>query len=132
MTIYIAFPLSEFEKNIIRENIQPSDTLIWGKDLPKEERFEAFMQAEIVFGNVEPAWLEKNPHLCWVQLYSAGFNEYLDLDWDGKLSHIQVSNLKNFFGIPVAETAVAGILALYRKMDELAKLQTQKKWVGSF
>jgi phosphoglycerate dehydrogenase-like enzyme len=31
----------------------------------------------------------------------------------------------------VAETTVAGILGVYRKIDELARLQTQKKWVGS-
>jgi phosphoglycerate dehydrogenase-like enzyme len=131
MTIYIAFPLTETERNIIRENTQPSDVLIWSKDLPAEKRFDAYLNAEIVFGNIPPKWLEKNKHLRWIQLYSAGFNEYLDLDWEATLSDIQVTNLKNFFGIPVAETAVAGILALYRKIDELAILQAQKKWIGS-
>jgi glyoxylate/hydroxypyruvate reductase len=91
----------------------------------------AFLQSAVVFGNVNPAWLEQHPNLEWLQLHSAGYNEYEGLAWKNvPLKQLQVTNLTGFFGQPVAETAVAGLLGLYRKIDYLAKLQTTKTWVG--
>ncbi len=131
MNIYIAFPLTQSEQNILTGALQPDDQCFWAQTLTQDERFDAFAKADVIFGNVSASWLEQNNNLKWVQLYSAGFDQYLPLDWDNKLARLTVTNLRGFFGEPVAETAVAGIMALYRKMDELARLQVQRKWVGS-
>ncbi|WP_311136722.1 NAD(P)-dependent oxidoreductase [Hymenobacter cellulosilyticus] len=37
----------------------------------------------------------------------------------------------DYFAWPCAETIVAGILALYRRLPELAVLQQQRRWVGA-
>jgi phosphoglycerate dehydrogenase-like enzyme len=37
---------------------------------------------------------------------------------------------QRIFGQSVAETAVAGIMAVYRGIDRLSVLQTQNHWVG--
>src|SRR3546814_8315617 len=60
-----------------------------------------------------------------MQLYSAGFNED-----QGLQKAIPVSNLHGFFAQPCAETGLAGILALYRKIDELTLLKSRKEWAG--
>jgi phosphoglycerate dehydrogenase-like enzyme len=130
MNIYIAFPLDEDDRRRLLEAVLPEDVCSWAQDLPEAQRLNAFMQAEVVFGNVPADWLQKNDRLKWVQLYSAGFDQYLDLDWKHTLASLTVSNLRGFFGQPVAETALAGILALYRKINELVRLQEKTTWVG--
>ncbi|CAN5727231.1 D-2-hydroxyacid dehydrogenase [soil metagenome] len=127
--IYVAFSLPDAEKSLLEESLLPAERCSWFQSLPEEEHLNAFLEAEVVFGNVSLDWIEKSDNLCWLQLYSAGVNPYQELDWS-KIPQITVTNLRNFFGQPVAETAVAGIMALYRKIDELARLQAEQKWVG--
>ncbi|WP_345262968.1 D-2-hydroxyacid dehydrogenase [Nibrella viscosa] len=136
MTIYIHFPLQDAERELLTQALQSGDSsdtnqCLWGQDLAPEKRRDAFLQAEVVFGNPPAGWWLESRNLRWVQLYSAGFDPYLALDWEQpELQHVTVTNLRGFFGQPVAETAVAGIMALYRKIDELARLQAERRWVG--
>ena len=48
-----------------------------------------------------------------------------------KLKSLKISNLRGFFSIPVAETALAGILSLKRGIYRLSSLKEKKKWLGS-
>jgi phosphoglycerate dehydrogenase-like enzyme len=43
---------------------------------------------------------------------------------------LKITNLKGFFGVPVAESILGGIFSLYRQLNQLGKLQTQRKWAG--
>jgi glyoxylate/hydroxypyruvate reductase A len=84
----------------------------------------------IIFGNPDPEVIAANSQLRWLQLESVGFGEYSALDWrrgDGK---IVVTNLAGFFAEPVAESALAGILALYRGINDLVRYQSDGRWVG--
>ncbi len=85
---------------------------------------------EIVFGNPEASIVSANPKLRWMQLESVGFGDYLDLDWTRPEGRVTVTNLAGFFADPVAETALAGILALYRGIDVLVRFQSEGHWVG--
>lgn len=127
--IYVAFSLPDAERALLEESLLPSEHCSWFQLMPEEERLQAFQQAEVVFGNVPLDLISQSKQLRWLQLYSAGVNPYQELDWS-TMPQITVTNLRNFFGQPVAETAVAGIMALYRKIDELARLQAEQKWVG--
>lgn len=84
----------------------------------------------IVFGNPKPDRVAANPNLRWLQLESVGFGEYADLDWKRGHGETVVTNLSGFFADPVAESALAGILALYRGIDSLILLQAEKRWLG--
>ncbi len=84
----------------------------------------------VVFGNPEPDVVAANRALRWMQLESVGFGEYSDLDLSRPDGVVQVTNLAGFFADPVAETALAGILALGRGIDRLAVLQKRAAWVG--
>ncbi len=84
----------------------------------------------VVFGNPEPDVVAANPALRWMQLESVGFGEYAELDLSRAEGAVQITNLAGFFADPVAETALAGILALGRGIDRLAVLQQQAEWVG--
>ena len=84
----------------------------------------------IMFGNPEPEVVAANHALRWLQLGSAGFGEYLGLDWSRANGAAQVTNLAGFFGNPVAETALAGILALRRGIDRLTLMRDKGAWQG--
>ncbi|MFC7670000.1 NAD(P)-dependent oxidoreductase [Hymenobacter humi] len=95
-------------------------------DLPKEQRIAAFQAAEVLLGNPPPAWFTTPlPNLRFWQIDSSGFERY-----QGVHLNVPVANMGDFFAWPCAETMVAGLLALYRHLPELAVLQTEKKWVG--
>lgn len=85
---------------------------------------------EIVFGNPDPSTLQHARNLRWVQLESVGFGEYLDLDWDNIGAQFTLTNLAGFFSEPVAETALAGLLALARRIDTLVVAQNEGTWIG--
>jgi len=84
----------------------------------------------VVFGNPEPAVVAANRALRWLQLESVGFGEYASLDLSRPHGMVQITNLAGFFADPVAETALAGLLALGRGIDRLAVLQQRTEWVG--
>ncbi len=90
----------------------------------------SFADCEVVFGNVPANWLAQSRTLRWFQLDSVGFSEYRDLDWAALGKDVTVTNLAGFFANPVAETALAGILALYRGIDRLVRLQSARDWRG--
>ena len=65
-----------------------------------------------------------------MQLESVGFGEYAGLDWARLGARVTLTNLGGFFAEPVAESALAGILALLRGVDRLVALKTQRVWLG--
>ena len=85
---------------------------------------------EVAFGNPDPGIVAGNAALRWLQLESVGFGEYVALDWRRSEGTVQVTNLAGFFADPVAESALAGILALYRGIDRLVRLQDRAEWQG--
>lgn len=84
----------------------------------------------VVFGNPEQDVVAASRVLSWLQLESVGFGEYAGLDWSRPDGMVQVTNLAGFFADPVAESALAGILALGRGIDRLAILKQRVEWVG--
>ncbi len=84
----------------------------------------------VVFGNPDPGVVVHNVGLRWLQLESVGFGEYVGLDWSRPAGPVQVTNLAGFFAEPVAESALAGVLALYRGVARFVRLQDRTEWQG--
>ncbi len=129
MKIFVGYRLSASDKDLLANSKEAGDSWVFSQDLAESERQKAFEQSEVVFGNIPPQWLKKNNNLKWLQLTSTGFNAYLEVDWQA-LPQVKVSNLRDFYGQPVAETAIAGIMAFFRRIDKLATLKDERKWVG--
>lgn len=91
---------------------------------------DAPCNSAIVFGNPEPDVIAANASLRWLQLESVGLGEYLHLDWSRPDGPVSVTNLAGMFANPAAESALAGILALYRVIDQLVNLQARAEWQG--
>lgn len=127
MRLFVFSPLSASARRHL-QRLAPSELEItFCHDLPTEQQFPAFQEAELLMGNPPPAWFAAGPPplLRFWQIDSAGFERYRYLNLS-----IPVANMGDFFAWPCAETMVGGLLALYRHLPELAVLQSQKKWVG--
>ncbi len=127
MKILIWAHLDEVSKDLLKNTLTGHDFILSGRDNPAEAQAQ-LTEAEVIFGNIPPQWLDTpQPKLRWMQLESVGFGIY-----HGKpgIDPITVTNLRGFFAEPVAETALAGIMALYRKLDVLIPAQnsTDRNW----
>ena len=130
MNIFIySEDVHEKEKKIFNEALK-DDKLIFGWDLYDETKAKAlFLQADVVFsGSIPGEWLNAADHLQWLQLESVGFEPYQPFSKVALKKGISITNLKGFFGIPVAETVLGGILSLYRGLDNLISLRKMKSW----
>ena len=124
MNIFCNVSLNEIQKDLLKKKI--NDNFFFMED-SREKSFENFMNCEVCFGNPELDWVTKSKNLKWIQLESVGFEKYSKV----KIPGLKISNLRGFFSIPVAETALAGILSLKRGINRLLSLKNKKKWLGS-
>jgi phosphoglycerate dehydrogenase-like enzyme len=120
--ITVCIPLSEGQMARLRRGAEGYTLRTLAPDEP--------CTCEVVFGNPDPGIVAGNAALRWLQLESVGFGEYTSLDWTRPGGTVQVTNLAGFFADPVAESALAGILALYRGIDRLVRLQDRAEWQG--
>lgn len=125
MRLYVQASLGEKEKAHLRQLLPADIEPVFESELPGEKREAEVGQAHLVFGNPPAEWLGQAPNLLWVQLHSVGFDKYQHLSIAAP-----ISNMKGFYAQPCAETAIAGILALYRKMDWFGILRTRQEWIG--
>ena len=131
MDIFVCLHLTDPQVARLRD-ICATDTLHIHHGFSRDSAVEpSFAGCEVVFGNVPARWLPQSETLRWVQLESVGFGEYRGLDWADLGQRVTMTNLAGFFADPVAESALAGILALLRGVDRFVRLQAANEWVGS-
>ena len=126
-----AFIYSELPADVqqqLTRSVRADVELTYRTALPAGQQQAAFKRAEAVLGNPPAEWFTGGgpPNLRLWQLDSAGFDRYQGLHVAGV-----VANMGDFFAWPCAETMVAGLLAHYRALPELVRLQDQGHWAGS-
>ena len=123
--IFACLDLNSLEKDRLRSIAAPDQVHI-RPCLPDDAPLDPeFLSCEVCFGNPPASWIDASDKLQWVQLESVGFGEYLDLT-----NPPTMTNLADFFGDQVAQTALAGILTLYRGIDDLVRLRWDQQWQG--
>ena len=126
MHLFVYSPLSAAARAYLQQQLPSGVAVTFGPDLTREQQHAAFQTAEVLLGNPPPAWLATvPPRLRFWQIDSSGFERYRQVRLP-----MPVANMGDFFAWPCAETMVAGLLALYRHLPELAVLQTRQQWVG--
>lgn len=127
MVIYVDMDLGKEEKEKLKSITQEGIQVFYQNEFKSDdERLKTLKAAEIILGNPKPEWLLQATNLKWLQLHSAGFEKY-----HGIRISASTTNMQDYYSQPCAETMVAGIMALYRKMDELALLKENKCWIGA-
>ncbi|MGI4761337.1 MAG: D-2-hydroxyacid dehydrogenase [Janthinobacterium lividum] len=127
MRLVVYSTLPDPARALLEQGLPAVVAVTYASDLPAAEQAAACQGADIIMGNPPPEWLASPlPQLRLWQLDSAGFDRY-----QGLAVAAPVANMGDYFAWPCAETMVAGLLALYRAVPELARLQAEAKWVGA-
>jgi glyoxylate/hydroxypyruvate reductase A len=128
MKIFVFTALDEAARSYLRQQLPAEAEVTFRDEAPTDQPPAAFQTAEVLLGNPPVAWLTAGPlpKLTFWQLDSAGFERY-----QGVKLAAPVANMGDFFAWACAETMVAGLLALYRRLPELVLLQAQQQWVGA-
>ena len=70
--------------------------------------------------------IERFTNLRYIQLTSAGYDrvplEYI------KAHNIEIHNARRVYSIPMAEHALAGVLAIYRRLRDFGQFQRKRHW----
>ena len=127
MRVFVYSTLPEAARLQLEQSLPTGVEATYAADLPTGQQPAACQAAEVIMGNPPPEWLVGAlPRLRLWQLDSAGFDRY-----QGLAVRAPVANMGDYFAWPCAETMVAGLLALYRALPELARLQAEARWVGA-
>lgn len=128
MKIFVYTALDEAARQYLKQQLPADAEVTFNADLPAEQAQNTLQSADVLFGNPPPAWLTAGPlpQLKFWQIDSAGFDRYKGVRLDAP-----VANMGDFFAWACAETMVAGLLALYRRLPELVLLQEKQQWVGA-
>lgn len=126
LKIFVYTPLTMENKQFLLDRVPKNIDVVFSDELDDQNRADQFAGSAFLYGNPPVGWLEeKSVQLQWMQLNSVGFEPYQHLSLA-----IPISNMHGYFAQPCAETLVAGVMALYRKIDELVTLKNKREWAG--
>lgn len=127
MKVLIYSSFNEKHRNKIKRELSLATEIKFKNELSDEQVRQEFEKCDILMGNPPREWFNDPPtSLKFWQIDSAGFNQY-----EGLKLTIPVANMGDFFAQACAETMMAGILAFYRGIHDLVRLQKQKEWKGA-
>jgi glyoxylate/hydroxypyruvate reductase A len=127
MQLFINPPLNDNLKADLQQQLPGDIKAVFRYDLPDAEQKAAFQSADFVLGNPPVAWFSAPlPTLKFWQLDSAGFDGFKNVQVQAA-----IANMGDYFARPCAETMMAGILAFYRCIPELTRLQSRSEWIGA-
>lgn len=126
MRIFVYTSLDKTLQSYLLEQVPPEAEVFFGDDGGAPQQV-LFSSADILLGNPPTDWFDNTPgKLKFWQLDSAGFDQYQHINL-----RIAIANMGDFFAASCAETMIAGILALYRGLPQLIRLQDQRIWEGN-
>ncbi len=129
LKIYIDYPLDAAGRARLRQ-LAGGDKL-WIAGEPgrgAEEDRRALIEADAVLGEVPTDALPLAGRLRWLQLPSVGLDYYRGIDWAAVGPRLACTNLKGVFADAVVQTTLGAILAVYRGIDRLVRLQDRRDW----
>ena len=138
--ILIAIPIEQRQKQLL-ESIAPGcelrvrslsgelpDSSLGFADLAESSRLteEDMEWADILFGNVPPAMLEKFPRLQWMQTGSAGVEGYLKCGiWN---RGAVLTNSTGAYGLAISEYMLGVLLEIMKKLELYRDAQREGSW----
>ncbi|HYD84808.1 MAG TPA: D-2-hydroxyacid dehydrogenase [Opitutus sp.] len=128
MKIYAALPSGAAgHGDLLRQLTQGDEVWVADPQAMTASDFDAFAEAEVAFGLIPIERLETARRLRWIQFVSVGIEAYRDVVWD-EFPSITCTNLGGLYAEPMAQTVLAGLLGLYRGIDQLAQAKPQREW----
>src|SRR5258706_6503169 len=132
MKIYVELELQEDEAAALARLTARDDLWIANLKLPTESDRRAFLNAEVVLGSFPVDLLGTASQLRWIQFSSVGINNYRHLDWARLQGRVVCTNLRGVFAEAMAQSVLAGVLALNRGLDQVVRFQAHRDWQKSY
>lgn len=121
--ILVVLPMSGAQRERL-EKAAPDFDYVYMR--PREVTERAIVDAEVIIGNVRPADLRYAKKLRWLQLNSAGQDDYTG---PGVLPEgVRLTNASGAYGLAVSEHMLALTLMLCRKLDLYMREQVAHHW----
>ncbi|MBI4626962.1 MAG: D-2-hydroxyacid dehydrogenase [Verrucomicrobia bacterium] len=128
MKIYVGSSLQSPELAALARVTAGDDVWHAGNGAPTDASRRAFLDAEVVLGPFPEDLLNAASRLRWVQLTSVGIDFYRHIDWLKLRDQVVCTNVRGIFAEPMAQSVLAGILALNRGLDQVVRLQATRDW----
>lgn len=125
MNIVVVMDMQEHHKELLRQ-AAGNHTVIFAGSKTEEAQLAAIEDADVIIGNVAPSVLQRAVHLQWLQLNSAGSNEYCI---PGVLRPgVRLTNATGAYGLAIAEHMTGVVLAMIKKLYAYQDNQKQALW----
>lgn len=122
-TVLTTIPLEERYKELLNKAADNLQFVYSSRTGLTEEQVQ---QANIIIGNVPPAWIKESKNLEFLQLDSAGTDGYLD---DGVLPKgAKLTNATGAYGLAISEHMIASIFMLLKKLNKYQDNMKAHKW----
>lgn len=119
--IYVATPVDDSRKQIF--------TSLPGADVTFIDRasvtYEDIKDAEVILGNLPLDLVSKLPELKWLQLDSAGANNYSSLP-----AHIQLTNASGAYGTAISEHMIGCVFMVMKNLARYLDIQKEHEFTN--
>ncbi len=120
-TLLTALPLREDQKERLKQLLPDAEIIFRGFMKPEKEEV---LKADVIFGNVEPEHIGGAEKLKWVQLATAGSDNYAPVMPPGVL----LTNATGSYGPAISEYMLAVLLSLLKKLPRYYENQKKGLW----
>lgn len=123
LQILVLIPTQEHQKSLLKSKVKEAEfTFIDSSEVTDKQ----IKQADIIIGNPPIKMLHGSENLKWLQLNSAGYDNYLG---EGILSSDTIlTNASGAYGLAISEYMVCGLLMLWKKMPFYVEQQKLAQW----
>lgn len=118
MKLVITVPVTEEKKEMFR--LEGTETVFASE---KDINTDLLKDTDVVFGNISVELINAIPSIKWVQLSSAGANNYATLRDD-----IVLTNCSGAYGEAIAEHMLACVFAVEKNMFRYYDMQKEHTW----
>lgn len=122
MKILVTLPLDERQKNRLEMNFKHQEFVYC---LAENVTKEVIRDAEVILGNLDPAFLQYAEELKWLQLNNAGTEGFCD----GALPKgVMLTNATGAYGLAISEHMIGVLFELQKKLNLYEKNQREHLW----
>ena len=122
MKILVTLPLDERQKNRLEMNFKHQEFVYC---LAEDVTKEVIRDAELILGNLDPAFLQYAEELKWLQLNNAGTEGFCD----GALPKgVMLTNATGAYGLAISEHMIGVLFELQKKLNLYEKNQREHLW----
>jgi phosphoglycerate dehydrogenase-like enzyme len=101
------------------------------KSTTKEEALQIAERVQILVAiNASKEIIARAKNCRWIQCFSAGVEDFLEIDEVRNNPNLLLTNASGVHGIPISEHIFAMLLGLTRNLNSVIKNQSKKRWVG--